>query len=254
MPDLRDPVNSKARWSLAAAAFALLSACATGPSVDGIYDPFEVRNREMHQANKNFDSSVVGPSAGGYGAVPDPLRDGVNNFADNITLPGKIVNSLLQLNLEATVQNSFRLLLNSTVGIGGLFDPADALQLYEHDTGFSETMYVWGVGEGAFLELPVLGASTQRDAVGSFVDLVANPAWYILGPTVTAVGLGSMVASKFDSRQRYSNTVESILYDSEDSYAQSRLIYLQNRRFELGVELGEGEDSFDDPFDEMYGE
>lgn len=232
----------------------LVAACSTDQTVNGIYDPNEAENREIHDANKSFDTDVIGPSAGGYGSVPEPVRDSVNNFADNISLPGKIVNNALQLNLEATVQNSFRLLLNTTVGIGGLFDPADALELYEHDTGFSETLFVWGVGEGAYQELPILGPSTQRDTFGSFVDVVANPSWYILGPAGTVVGLGSVVASKFDKRQRYSISVESVLHDSEDSYAQQRLIYLQNRRFELGITSGDGEESFDDPFDELYGD
>lgn len=214
-------------------------------------EPF---NRAVHEANKRSDRNVVGPVAKGYAAVvPDPVRRGISNVADTLALPGDIANDLLQANLKDAATNTLRLGLNLTLGLGGLIDLASEAGLPEADTDFGETLHVWGVGEGAYLELPVFGPSTVRDAVGIAVDMAADPVGNVFAGRDALAVAGSKVLSRLDDRARYSGTFESILYESADSYAQARLLYLQNRRFELGRGGGgEGTDALDDSFIDPY--
>lgn len=216
-------------------AFALLGACSTAPvDENGIRDPYEDQNRGVHEENKKLDTILFRPVAVAYGeTTPDPLRQGVNNFVSNLDQPGYVVNNLLQLRLGAAVQNTARFVVNTTVGIGGLFDPASAMGLDARDTDFGETLFVWGVPEGNFVELPILGPSTERHMVGRVVDVALNPTRMLVGDLRTANSVGS-VASGLDTRYRFRVTIDGVLYESVDSYDQSRLLYLQNRRFKLG--------------------
>jgi phospholipid-binding lipoprotein MlaA len=166
--------------------------------------------------------------------LPADVTDPVVNFADNTALPGMVVNGLLQGDIEGVASNTLRFLLNSTVGIGGLYDPADAIGLFEQSTDFGQTLAVWGVPEGAYRELPLRGPSTERDAAGGIVDIFLDPLGYALDGEQRAVVTGTRVAGKVIDRGRFAQTVDSVLYDSADSYAQARILYLQNRRFELG--------------------
>ncbi|WP_245759567.1 MlaA family lipoprotein [Poseidonocella sedimentorum] len=221
-------------------ALALVAGCALpeAPAPAGIEDPFEERNRRVHAANKGIDRAVLRPVARAYGAVvPGVAQTGLRNVANTLDLPGTVVNNLLQLDLPSAARNSARFTINATLGIGGLFDPAGEMGLAEADTDFGETLHVWGVPEGAYVELPVFGPSNKRDALGTVVDIVLNP----LGPmlsdetrrVVTAIEVGEVV----DTRNRYAVMIDGVLYESADSYAQSRLLYLQNRRFTLHTDI-----------------
>lgn len=233
------------------AALGLLSACATsqpgGPGGDGINDPYETSNRKVHAFNRGLDRAIVRPAAKGYSTIlPDPIEDSVGNFATNLGQPSVMVNALLQGDLRGAGISASRFLTNTVLGFGGIVNAADEFNMVDHDTDFGETLHVWGVGEGAYVELPVLGPSTQRDTVGKVVDLFTNPLSYTVDSPEKYYGTGASVASRLGDRGRYSDTVDSILYESADSYAQARLIYLQNRRFELGQEDASTEI---DPFD-----
>ncbi len=212
----------------------LLSACATTQPATGINDPYERVNREIHESNVRIDRKVLRPASLDYGNnVPDPMRRGISNFASNLALPGIVVNDVLQFKLADALQNTSRFLINSTVGLGGILDPGTRIGLEERGTDFGETLYVWGVGEGPYLELPSLGPSTTRDAVGKGVDMIINPVRYLVGwPEVLSVSAAGAL-KLIDTRFRLGSTVDSILYESADSYAQSRLLYLENRRFQL---------------------
>jgi phospholipid-binding lipoprotein MlaA len=220
----------------------------------GINDPYEADNRRMHAFNKALDSAVVGRGAEGFAAaVPEPVRRGIGNVADNLDLPRLVVNGVLQGRAEDALANTFRLAINTTVGLGGLLDPATAMGLPVRQTDFGETLHVWGWGEGRYLELPVLGPSTERDALGKVVDAALNPLRYALPPAERNAAIALGVLSRLDDRARFSGTVDSILYESADSYAQARLLYLQNRRFELGGEAGaDYEDPYEDPYFDPY--
>ena len=231
---------------------AVLAGCGPAPVSQAIHDPNEAANREVHAFNKAIDRAVVRPVArvlsGNGKGQPGPVSRGIANFADNLNEPGRVVNSLLQWRIENAAQSTLRFVFNSTFGLAGLLDPSTALGVQVRDTDFGETLHVWGAGEGAFVELPLLGASTERDVVGMAVDYAINPVRILIDPPESRVATAATIASKVGDRGRFSGTVDSILYDSADSYEQTRLLYLQNRRFELGQTPSD--DSFEDPYAE----
>jgi phospholipid-binding lipoprotein MlaA len=234
--------------SFALLGLAGLSACGPAPATNGISDPHEAQNRAVHQFNLSVDKNVLRPIATtANDVVPDEIEQGIGNFADNLELPGTVVNNILQLRLGKAVENTLRFAINTTIGIGGLFDPATAAGVMGKPTDFGETLHVWGVSEGNYFELPFFGPSTDRDALGKVVDYALDPLELIF-PDKKNIPLIAQIASRISDRGRYSETVDSVLYDSADSYAQARLLYLQNRRFELGEVASE--ESFEDPYAE----
>lgn len=219
----------------------------------GIFDPNEAANRRTHEFNRKLDQNFLRPVAVGYSdGVSDDLEDSVSNFASNLGLPRAIVNNLLQGNLEGALRNSVRFAFNSTLGFGGLFDAAGDFGLAEVKGDFGQTLYVWGVPEGAYVEAPLFGPSTERDVAGKLVDFVIDPLNYVLPAPQRYYGTASKVAAGVGSRGRYAETVDSILYNSADSYAQARLIYLQNRRFQLGDTSASSADPYTDPYEDPY--
>ena len=186
--------------------------------------------------------------------VPGPVRTSLTNAANNLDTPRSVVNDVLQGQGEDAVHNTFRFLLNSTMGVFGLFDVASSFGLERRKTGFGDTLAVWGVPEGAYLETPLLGPSTERDAAGRFVDILANPIGVILGEDGDKIGATTSLPSVLNSRFEYADTVDGILYDSADSYAQLRLFYLESRRFELAGQTSAGKpfDPYEDLYDEVY--
>lgn len=230
-----------------------LGACSPAPT-EGINDPYEAANRRVHAFNKAVDRAVAKPLASAGGgeekAGGESAMTVVANVGSNLALPGKVVNGLLQGRPGPAAQNAGRFIVNTTLGLGGIHDPAgQEFGLTEVDTDFGETLHVWGVPEGAYVELPLIGPSTQRDAVGRVVDFVIDPVYNVLHEPEVYYAFGLRVGSKASDRARFGDTVDSILHDSADSYAQTRLLYLQHRRYELGIE-GEAYDPYDDPYDE----
>lgn len=228
----------------------LLAACTAHDGTSEFNDPYEARNREVHEFNRSIDRALIKRASGSYGIVPEPVRKGVTNFAQNLDLPGDVVNSLLQGRIEPAVANTFRFLINSTLGVAGLFDPATSIGLPEKGTDFGETLHVWGVQQGAYLEVPLVGPTSERELAGTVVDLVLNPVRLAVQPEDMKYVLGAKVLSRFGDRYRYSDLIDSTLYESADSYAQARLLYLQNRAFQLGAEV---EEEAYDPYEDLYG-
>ena len=230
----------------------LLAACAAPPPVAD-NDPYESSNRRTHAFNQALDTAVIAPLARGLAPVTTgPVGSVIDNVADNLSMPSAILNKTLQGKFEDAVHNTWRFALNTTLGIGGMFDPASAMGLAERDADFGGTLHAWGAGEGSFLMLPVLGPSTERDALGKVVDAVIDPVGVALHSPQSGYARGVKVVSKLGDRARFGDTVDSILHESADSYAQTRLLYLQNRRFELGQEVGD--DAFIDPYADPYGD
>jgi phospholipid-binding lipoprotein MlaA len=235
----------------------ILAACAsTAPTTEagGIHDPFEKQNRKIHAFNRGLDKALVRPAARGYSSfIPDPIEDSIGNFASNLGQPSVIVNSLLQGDLKGAGLSTTRFLTNTVLGFGGFVDAAAEFEIPEHETDFGQTLYTWGAGEGAYVELPALGPSTVRNTTGKIVDLFTNPLSYAVDSPEKYYGTLAGAASRLSDRGRYSDTIDSILYDSADSYAQARLIYLQNRRFELGDEtVNDSVDPYSDPYEDPY--
>ena len=227
----------------------VVSACspAQGPVAD---DPFERINRGTHAFNKGLDHNILSPISKTYtDVVPDPVENSVSNFARNLSLPGKVVNNVLQLDLSSAARNTGRFVFNSTIGLAGLFDPSQKIGLVEKDTDFGETLQGWGVDEGAYVELPVFGPSNLRDGMALFVDmLLLDPAGQILESPVSEYRTASNLGELLQKRQIYGAQIDEVLYSSADSYAQSRLVYLQSRRFEL---KDISDDAYIDPYAEF---
>lgn len=240
------------RNALAVLAFAGLAGCGAAPSGNGINDPFEPTNRKVHAFNKGVDRALLGPASKGYGVVPEPLKRAVGNVADTLDLPGDIANNLLQLRLVKAAENTLRLATNLTFGLGGTIDVASELGLPEQPTDFGETLHVWGVAEGPYLELPLAGPSTVRDTVGTVVDVALNPVRLALPEKEAMAATVLKLFSRLGDRNRFSDTVDSLLYESADSYAQARLLYLQNRRFGLAKGGGGAATTSDDGFIDPY--
>ena len=228
----------------------LLGACSVPPSAGGVVpDPYEAQNRRVHAFNRGLDRALFRPAASGYGTIlPAPVREGVANFSDNVSTPGYVVNDLLQGRAEDAGHNFFRFAINSTLGVAGIFDPATSIGLERREADFGQTLYVWGAGSGAYLELPVYGPSTQRDALGAVVDIGLSPMRVLTPPQTDAAVAAAYVGTGLGERYTLRETIDQILYESVDSYVQTRDIYIQNRRFELGDET---EDYFD-PYADIF--
>jgi phospholipid-binding lipoprotein MlaA len=244
-----DPPMHLARTIPALLALALAGACAVPPSSDeNVPDPYETQNRRIHAFNRQVDAAALGPAAGGYSAVPVPLREGVLNFSENILTPGWFVNNVLQGDLEGAGSNLFRFTINSTLGVGGIFDPASSFSLERDEADFGQTLYTWGVGPGAYVEVPLLGPWTQRDAAGFVVDVAINPVQLLDIPYPTAWILGAYMMTLLNDRTSFRESIGQTLHESVDSYAQTKDIYLQNRLFEL--QGGETQEYFD-PYEDI---
>lgn len=229
------------RGIVAVALAGMLGACTVpgpeGMPPDGVFDPYEAQNRRTHAFNRNIDKAFLQGSGSGYTEKVHPdIRAGVDNLADTISLPQTVVNQVLQGRLGDASRNTLRFSVNVVLGFGGLADVASDLGLPRDESDFGETLAVWGVPEGAYLELPLLGPSTERDTAGMVVDLFTNPLSYRANRAERLAMTGVGVLEQVGDRGQYSETVDSVLYESTDSYAQLRLLYLQNRRFELGEE------------------
>ena len=229
-----------------------VAACAKAPRETGINDPMEVGNRQVHAFNKAFDRKIVKPLTGGSAAKkegkkrPGLLAQGVIHFADNLSLPGTVVNDVLQANIGDAAHNTARFALNTTVGLGGVLDVATRAGLEARPTDFGETLFVWGASEGPYMELPFIGPATQRAAIGKVVDFVIDPVGRVVPAPQKYIGTAAKLAAKVAKRDQQSEIVDSILYESADSYAQLRLFYLQSRRRALYGSLSDAE--LEDPY------
>ncbi|WP_210529218.1 MlaA family lipoprotein [Rubellimicrobium arenae] len=231
----------------------ILAGCTAAPPPTGINDPYEGFNRQVHALNKSMDRAVLRPLGRAAATAPEGSLQPVVNFSNNAGLPGAVVNNLLQGDLGGAGTNTLRFVVNTTVGVLGLLDPAGAIGLKEAETDFGETLAVWGVPEGAYLELPAFGPSTERDAAGRVVDFVLDPLdrlGDVPGP-VQDYAFPAKVGEQVVERGQLGDVMDDVLYNSADSYAQARLIYLQNRRYELGqTPSATDEDYYFNPYEE----
>ncbi|MGI9302932.1 MAG: MlaA family lipoprotein [Gammaproteobacteria bacterium] len=192
-------------------------------------DPLEAFNRGMFWFNDKLYSYALKPVAKVYRVVPEPARVSVSNFFSNLTSPISIVNATLQLKFKDAGVQLGRLVINSTLGIGGLFDPARSeFNLREKDEDFGQTMGRYGVGSGFYLVLPFVGPTSARDAVGSVADGFANPIVY-LAEGDAAVIVGARTFRSINSLSLDKDTYESIKAEQLDPYLFVRDAYLQNR-------------------------
>ena len=197
---------------------------------DEIYDPFEPINRAIFSFNNVADRIILEPIAKGYKKLPSPIQSGVNNFLSNLRAPLVVVNQLLQAQGQNAVQSSGRFLVNSTVGVFGLFDVAEKIGLEEKEEDYGQTLATWGVGDGFYIVLPLFGPSNLRDTSGMLLTMITDPinayavsegeAWLV--PMRTA-------ANAVDQRSQIIDEVNALRDNSVDYYAAVRSSYYQNR-------------------------
>jgi phospholipid-binding lipoprotein MlaA len=222
---------------VAALAFSLLlGGCATVPGQDRLAerDPLEKFNRGVWGVNMAADKVVIKPASTVYRAVaPKPVRSGVSNFFSNVTEPWSFVNNMLQGKPKRAMQNLGRFVLNTTVGVGGLFDVASKNGIEPAQEDFGQTLAMWGVNGGPYLVLPLLGPSTLRDAVGSAAAWGADPVNIGIrqADLSNEESLGYRALQILDARSQLTNSGgDAFLKSSLDPYATARSAYLQRRR------------------------
>ncbi len=193
-----------------------------------IWDPLEPVNRGIFWFNDKAYRYVIKPVARGFRVIPKPIRKSGANFFSNLFTPIRAINSLLQLKLKKTGIELARFGINTTLGIGGLFDPAEKwFKLKKHSEDFGQTLGSYGVGHGLYIVIPFLGPSSARDTIGLLGDAAIDPV-NIVFATEDAVALRS-----FDIVNDLSldnDTYESLTDDSIDPYATIRDAYLQLRK------------------------
>jgi phospholipid-binding lipoprotein MlaA len=206
-----------------------LFGCASQPAAKrDPRDPFERMNRATYRFNDTLDRAIAKPVAKTYRKVtPRFVQTGVSNFMDNLSSPVTIINDLLQAKFKPACQDTGRLLLNTTLGLGGFFDPASSAGLDKHSQDFGLTFGKWGIPTGPYLVVPILGPSDVRDAVGAVGNEYANPRHYINDNTVYYSILG---VNLVDRRARLLDA-EKALEGVYDPYAFVRNAYLQRRQY-----------------------
>ena len=202
-------------------------------------DPFQQLNEKTHNFNQSLDESIATPIATMYRKVtPDFIEVGVTNFTDNIEDVNIALNNLLQGKIKEGFSDIFRFTLNSTIGVLGFFDVASTVGLTKHSEDFGQTLAVWGVSDGPYIVLPILGPSNLRDTLARIPEAFMTPLLLIdhdrTGYELTAIDL-------LDKRARYLG-LESIVIG--DDYLFYRDAYFQSREFD--IKDGLIEDEFDD--------
>lgn len=222
------PLPSK--LPLAALAGLLLTGCATIPagSEPDPRDPLESFNRSMFAVNDALDRSVARPVARGYvRVVPQPVRTGVGNFFNNLAYPSTVANSLLQGKFSQFGNDFGRLVVNTTIGIGGLFDPATQMGLDMNDEDLGQTLGKWGVPPGPFLMRPIFGPSTFRDTFGDVADFYIDPKHYVTNPWVKY----GLYIQELVHRRAQLLAAEAVQDSAYDPYAFMRNAWLQRREY-----------------------
>ncbi len=202
-----------------------------------VKDCFEKLNRGVFAFNQGLDKILFKPLAKGYRTLPSPMRSATSNVLTNISNVVTVPNNILQGQIKNAGLNTLRFVINSTLGIFGIFDVASYYGIEKIDKeDYGQTLGYWGVGEGCYLVLPVLGPSTVRDAFGSLANFTGGDAWY----NVTVVNdtqhfseadyYLSKVAEGVDFRAKNLDAFESLENNSLDLYASVRSLYLQDRQ------------------------
>lgn len=221
-------ITKKAKFSLIAVVLAGMFASSCAQIIQGDdYDPWEPFNRGMYEINYMIDGLVLKPVTQIYrGVMPERGQKMVHNFVLNLQEPLVFGNSVLQLDPENSFVSLWRFLLNSTIGVGGLFDVASEVGLIERRTDFGQTLALYGVESGPYLFLPILGPSNLRDGTGRVADAFMHPAMYV-DNNGASIALWTITA--VDTRSDNYDLIEEIQKTSLDPYVTFRSAYTQRR-------------------------
>lgn len=197
-------------------------------------DPWEGFNRKMFAVHNTIDDAVLVPAAKGYRAVTHKKqRKGLRNFLANLRTPVILLNDLLQGEFERAGHTASRFVVNSTIGFGGMGDPAGRLGVPQHSEDFGQTLAVWGLDSGPYLFVPLFGPSSIRDGFGSAVDVAAGPSIWIRTEPAQYFRYSRAGASALALREPLIEPLAEIEANSLDYYASFRSFYLQARKREI---------------------
>ena len=208
------------------------SGCASAPTTksDAANDPYEGFNRKAYGFNDTLDKNFFEPVARGYAKVtPDPVRTGVTNFFDNVNYINVIANDLLQGKAGQFASDTGRFVVNSTVGIGGLFDPATHIGMPTHDEDLGQTFGTWGAGEGAYLVIPILGPNSFRDLPNTASSILLNPLTWVNSVVTIPIGVLSAVNTRANLLEASNIRDQAAL----DPYTFVREAYRQQREYKI---------------------
>ncbi|MEM9740095.1 MAG: VacJ family lipoprotein [Pseudomonadota bacterium] len=217
-----------------------VGACSTTPATSSgeVYDPLEPLNRRVFAFNEAADKAVIGPTARAYETVtPGFFRVGVSNFLSNLSSPVVFANDILQGEPKRAGDTLFRFLVNSTFGVAGIMDPAEhELGRPGHSEDFGQTLATWGVPEGPFVVLPILGPSNARDGVGSVVDIFLDPLGYDAvianDDTRTTVAVSRNVFGALNARVALDEAF-TVLREQPEPYVAYKRTYTAQRQAEI---------------------
>ena len=213
-------------------------------SANEINDPYENLNRKTFQFNENLDEKIAKPIAKIYSEFPPPIKSGVTNFFNNLEEVDTFINQLLQGKPKESLNDLTRFIINSTIGLAGFIDVASKIGLERHEEDFGQTLGVWGVGQGPYIMLPVLGPSTLRDTLSRPVSSFLSVTFHM---TETDVNIALKSIDAIETRERLLE-VESLL--SGDKYSFVKDAYIQSIYYEVkdGIDV---EDDFIDDMDDF---
>lgn len=232
-----------------------LTSCAStkpGSSSSGapeIYDPFENVNRSIFAFNKAVNGAIIHPLARGYeDAVPKPARTGITNFLRNLKSPLHFANQLLQGDFDGAGTVLTRAAINTLIGVGGIFDVAGSEGIAYESEDFGQTLAVWGVSDGPYLVLPLIGPSSTRDYFGYSVDGLSDPLrFYLHNTDHETLYYTKVAADYFDLRVSLVHVLEDLQNSSIDYYAAVRSTYYQRRAAMIRDEDPDRVDNFEIP-------
>ena len=202
-----------------------------------VKDCFETVNRGIFTFNQGLDKALFKPLAKGYRKLPQPIRSGTSNALNNLGNVVTIPNNILQGQIKDASMNSLRFIINSTLGIAGIFDVASYYGIEKRDKeDYGQTLGALGVGEGCYFVLPVLGPTTVRDSIGSLANVAGGDAWYNVTVANNTQYFNesdyyfTRVLSGVDFRAKNLEAFDSLENTSIDLYASIRSLYLQDRQ------------------------
>ncbi len=209
-------------------------------SSDETKDPFENLNRKTFEFNENLDENFVMPVAEAYSKFPPKIKIGISNFFNNLEEVDTFVNQLLQGKPKQSINDLTRFLINTTVGLGGFIDVASKIGLERHEEDFGQTLAVWGVGQGPYIMLPVLGPSTLRDTLSRPVSSFLSVTFHM---TETDVNIALKGIDAIETREKLLG-IESLL--SGDKYSFVKDAYIQSMMYEIKDGIDVKDDFIDD--------
>lgn len=210
-----------------------------------IDDPLEDLNRSIFKFNQDFDKYILSPLAEMYDeGLPDEIKDRIHSVLSNLSIPLIFIHDVLQGEEEQAIDSLSRLLINSSLGLGGLFDPAAELfDIQQHTSDFGQTLGKYGVDKGAYLMIPILGPSTVRDFTGRILDFIIDPINYLARKNHASYLVYTRVITTAIDARVNAKALWKRVNTAHDPYLTLQSIYGQNRKFMIQGDTVIGLDS-----------